>query len=480
MKLLLSLYICILYISYLYANETKNKFINDYNKLSFNEDRRLNTATILYPENANEECKKQYESLPSDNFFNSVEVSNEFLEDIFSKSFLIFDEFNQKDGCSIVYLPIYQHEDFIDSPLPQQLAKGVKDIKEFLFENCFKVSMEIHNFLDKDLELFWINNNEYQFVTPINIGTEQFQQGTYIGHRFAILEADTKNIVTEFDIKGYQYVPLGDYQVEEIPDDFSIEETVKLIFDEELERANAVKRTFSELGFKKGKLPRDVWGSMSSYYYLNKYKATVEPWTLDSGLHVNWWEAGSYMVWVPMQIRDIWAERLQFLVEDWVKIPLEATSLYGMRKYTSGSRLLTHVDRTETHAVSLIVNIEQQVSTPWPVQIYDFKHRLHEIEMEEGDVVYYESAKCLHGRMTPLPKNGYYVNLFTHYRPVNDEQWYLKPNDLHAPKPWLEFEEGKEPSTLSPLKQTLYNSNDLFNYWKSITDSINNNIKNEL
>ena len=28
--------------------------------------------------------------------------------------------------------------------------------------------------------------------------------------------------------------------------------------------------------------------------------------------------------------------------------------------------------------------------------------RLHEVEMEEGDIVYYESARCLHGRMQPL------------------------------------------------------------------------------
>ena len=36
--------------------------------------------------------------------------------------------------------------------------------------------------------------------------------------------------------------------------------------------------------------------------------------------------------------------------------------------------------------------------------------------MAEGDIVYYESAKCLHGRMAPL-QGGFYVNLFAHYRP---------------------------------------------------------------
>ena len=35
--------------------------------------------------------------------------------------------------------------------------------------------------------------------------------------------------------------------------------------------------------------------------------------------------------------------------------------------------------------------------------------------MEAGDIVYYESAKCLHSRADPL-QGGHYVNLFAHYR----------------------------------------------------------------
>lgn len=59
-----------------------------------------------------------------------------------------------------------------------------------------------------------------------------------------------------------------------------------------------------------------------------------------------------------------------------------------------GARLLTHVDRQNTHAASLIVNIAQEgIKEPWMVEIYDFADRLHEIEMEEGDIVYYESAR---------------------------------------------------------------------------------------
>ena len=46
------------------------------------------------------------------------------------------------------------------------------------------------------------------------------------------------------------------------------------------------------------------------------------------------------------------------------------------------------------------------MTEPWPVEVYDHGNRLHEILMEPGDVVYYESAKNLHGRNRPLAGKG--------------------------------------------------------------------------
>lgn len=62
--------------------------------------------------------------------------------------------------------------------------------------------------------------------------------------------------------------------------------------------------------------------------------------------------------------------------------------------------------------------------------------------MEPGDIVYYESAKALHGRNTPL-QGGKYINLFTHYRPVDDPKWYQKENPEGAPEPLIDVGECK-------------------------------------
>ncbi len=158
---------------------------------------------------------------------------------------------------------------------------------------------------------------------------------------------------------------------------------------------------------------------------------------------------------------------------------LELTDIYGMRRYEDGARLLTHVDREATHAASLIINVAQsEIRTPWKVEIYDFADRLHEVEMDEGDIVYYESARCLHGRMQPL-EGAFYVNLFAHYRPVGDPQWFLKKNPEEAPKQLLDLGECTTngtavqcshvtPQFLSPHLDTLRHADDLYRFWEKV------------
>ena len=89
-----------------------------------------------------------------------------------------------------------------------------------------------------------------------------------------------------------------------------------------------------------------------------------------------------------------------------------------------GATLLPHVDRMSTHALSLIINVDQGgMRTPWPLEIYDHAGKKHQVTIEPGELVYYESAHCMHGR--PLPLDGhYFVNVFAHYRPKAQPDWF--------------------------------------------------------
>merc|ERR1711865_920025 len=98
------------------------------------------------------------------------------------------------------------------------------------------------------------------------------------------------------------------------------------------------------------------------------------------------------------------------LVSAWSGVEVEQTSMYGLRQYQGGARLLSHVDRKPTHAVSLIVNIAQN-------------------------------------------------NLSTHYRPVNDgDQWFSNFDDMpNRPSPLLDgqvdYDQDNTICTLSSASQ---------------------------
>jgi len=59
----------------------------------------------------------------------------------------------------------------------------------------------------------------------------------------------------------------------------------------------------------------------------------------------------------------------------------------------------------------------------------DFHGNTHEVILTPGDMLFYESSKCFHGR--PKRLNGsWYSSIFVHYYPKHD--WYEKNHALEA------------------------------------------------
>ena len=115
---------------------------------------------------------------------------------------------------------------------------------------------------------------------------------------------------------------------------------------------------------------------------------------------------------------------LKNLAEEWIgkKFVLAGTTAYGLRKYTRGATLAAHLDHMRTHVISAILNINQKVDSDWPLQIFDHSGKLHSIHLKPGQMIWYESAKLVHGRALPL--NGtYFENIFVHFMPTS-QYWY--------------------------------------------------------
>mmetsp|Transcript_3344 Transcript_3344/g.5079 ORF Transcript_3344/g.5079 Transcript_3344/m.5079 type:complete len:515 (+) Transcript_3344:49-1593(+) len=309
------------------------------------------------------------------------------------------------------------------------------------FNACRKVEVCFMNYHDRErpIKSYWVNfeGGQQPHQPEILYGERNTKCFTsFVGHKFVIKDADD-NLIQEFKVEFNAVIGFGTSPPSDVRDpDYVFENEVKSTLHNEWKRHNRVTRTFSPLGFKKGRLPPDVFASMGAFYYNNRNNLVREEWK-HKGVFVNWWETDVKFVQIPWSLKEIWQKRLLTLVEAWAGVPVEQTVIYGLRHYTSGARLLSHVDRHETHAVSLIVNVAQGILTePWPVEVQDHEDRMHEVLMEPGDIVYYESAKCLHARNRPMKgDNAYYVNLFTHYKPVDGKEWWHESNHEGTPEP---------------------------------------------
>ncbi len=53
----------------------------------------------------------------------------------------------------------------------------------------------------------------------------------------------------------------------------------------------------------------------------------------------------------------------------------------------------TNFSFSATHQVSAILNIAQKVDKPWPLNIIDYEGVVHNVTLQPGDVLWYESAR---------------------------------------------------------------------------------------
>jgi len=112
--------------------------------------------------------------------------------------------------------------------------------------------------------------------------------------------------------------------------------------------------------------------------------------------------------------------------EQWCGVPLVTANAYGIRVYQSGSYLHNHVDLIQSHVISSTLCVDHRLNRPWPFYIEDISGHGHEISLQPGEMLFYESARLKHGR--PYPLDGeYYAALFVHYTPVN---WSLSVMEL--------------------------------------------------
>lgn len=182
-------------------------------------------------------------------------------------------------------------------------------------------------------------------------------------------------------------------------------------------------QNYTDIGFKKIKTPPTVWKLLQNFWEKNKDKKMPENWP-KGNTYVNHWDSPTYMISVEdSRLRGggsilkqaIW-DAARDTIQEWTGQELTECSLYGIRVYTEGAVLATHVDRLPLVS-SAIVNVAQDVDEPWPIEVIGHDGKAYNVTMEPGDMVLYESHSVLHGRPFPM-KGRYYANIFIHFEPV--------------------------------------------------------------
>jgi len=200
--------------------------------------------------------------------------------------------------------------------------------------------------------------------------------------------------------------------------------------------------TFTPRGFDVVKAPSGLHAALRDVLHTG---LSVEDPPLEQGMLNGIYNTASlrpYFVPIPEDLDRRMRAELLPIHEEWAGgIDLVATSVYGMRAYRNQSSLSFHNDKVNTHVISSILHIDHEydnASEPWFIEIEDHSSgELVKVDLKPGEMLLYESAKCLHGRASLL-KGKYYSSVFLHYKPVQGWPWRMVDTVVAVPPHWNE------------------------------------------
>lgn len=368
--------------------------ISNLSDLPYNEDNRLDRHIFAYP------AGKCAELIDSDDSVFDGQWGHTFLALEGEARDAVFGHLGEEErptidsfrDCVAACIEKGTLRSVVARPLPHRYWRfGEKDdegemvnvpnIRDFLTsDSCGQVEYGFVNYHTNPVKVYWVDERTGQDVYNQELGVGERETSfitTFVGHKFRFYDTEpnedplTNEMLFELTVSNHGVVGIKNHVQPHVPKE-GVEEEVRQTLNSEWKRHLRVKRTFSALGFDKGRLPDDMFASLGAYYYNNRNPPhkVLEEWGRHKGVFVNYWETDVNFIQIPWHLKRRWQGRLRELVEAWAGTELETTDMYGMREYTKGARLLTHVDRESTHAASLIVNIAQEdVTTPWTVEV---------------------------------------------------------------------------------------------------------------
>ncbi len=185
---------------------------------------------------------------------------------------------------------------------------------------------------------------------------------------------------------------------------------------EQQTREQQAAARYCGLGFKKATLPSEVLQRLRQHLETNSRRFRAEE-PIDYLVNPDPGKIPA-LYFEDKEFNATLSRELQGLHEEWAGRSLTESACYGIRVYQRGSFLYNHVDHTDTHIISSSICVDHRLDKPWPLYVEDIDGNPHQIDLDPGDILFYEGARLRHGRAYPL-EGDYYASIFVHYRPAN-------------------------------------------------------------
>lgn len=203
---------------------------------------------------------------------------------------------NNGGACQAACLERGTDRDIAHAAMPHKIYKtGESDgtLQQWFEDNCRQVEVCLINYYDPKVHLktLWIRPETNEPVVHLN----DIQYGepktrcfnSFIGHKFHVVTAPDDTKIAEFQVEYTLVLAIGTNFPPDNRETRNFDKEIRNTLKHEWDKHLVVKRTFSPLGFHKGRLPPDVFASMRSFFNNNKGNKVTEEWG-GRGVFVNW------------------------------------------------------------------------------------------------------------------------------------------------------------------------------------------------
>lgn len=280
--------------------------ISNIDDFEYDENHRLKRHQLLYY--GNDDCEEDF----VDAKYERREIRR--LEDPLLHRYLASsNKNNTQSTCFVICLERGAHYDHILHPLLDQVLvrndASLKDekeaqqgIPEWVVAHCQAKEVGFISYLPYTADINWVDfkGKRVKVGTLIPGERNTVWMGSYLGHTFVITNPATGEAAGEITIEYHTLYSIGEQVSSRRQRE--VRHMVAETFEHEWQRAHRVTRTFTPFGFSRGRLPKDLFGSMSAYYYNNRDQATMEEWE-SKGVFVNWWETDVFFVSMPFGLK---------------------------------------------------------------------------------------------------------------------------------------------------------------------------------